>query len=598
MPGLRPRARRVARRRLQGVASLAFAALLAGVALAPARLGAAGVPVVAEGGMVVCGEPLAAAAGASVLEHGGNAVDAAVATAFVLAVTHPCAGNLGGGGFCTGVRASGESFVLDFRETAPGRAHRDMFLAPGPGARAGASLETHLAVGVPGTVAGLLGLLEREGTWPRNRVLGPAIALARDGFEVSWFLHRSFVERQDALAAWPASRAVFFSGDHPLPFGATLVQPDLAATLQRIADAGRDGFYSGPVAERLVEEMERGGGLVSREDLRGYAERWREPLEFEAAGWRLTACPPPSSGGVTLAQILGLLDLDAVRRARGGSAEYVRLLVEAERLAYADRNHWLGDPDFVDVPLAGLVGPAYLDARRRLLPESGAGASAGVSAGTPPGAPPAAAATGVPGRSGSETTHLSVADGRGAFVAMTLTLNDWFGTGAVVPGAGFLLNNEMDDFTTAPGRPNLYGLVQGEANAVAPGKRPLSSMTPLIARHPDGRVLALGSPGGSTIITTVLQVFLQVALFDRNVRDAVDAPRFHHQHLPDEVVVERDALSPDTRARLQEAGYPLVEREALGRAMAVLRRADGLTEGWADRRSGGAAVGARRGAPD
>jgi gamma-glutamyltranspeptidase/glutathione hydrolase len=528
-----------------------------------------------------------------VLEAGGNAFDAAVAVGFALAVTHPLAGNLGGGGFCVAARADGRLLALDFREVAPAAAHRDLYLGADGEVVPGLSTDTHLAVGVPGSVDGLLRLLEEHGTLPRGDVLAPAIALARDGFRVSPFLAAALDEHRERLAVFPATRRVFFADGEPLRAGDPLVQADLAITLEAIAAEGRAGFYEGRVAELLTAEMERAGGILRPEDLRAYRAKWREPFVFRDGEYELVTPPLPSSGGIVIAQILGLWDGEGAVAAGWGSAGYVSRLVEAERLAYADRNHWLGDADFVDVPVERLVSEEYLARRRALLPEEGAGRSTAVGPGDP-----SAAAEPEGGGAGArvvaepaETTHYCVVDRDGAAVSVTTTLNAWFGMGAVVPGAGFLLNNEMDDFSAKPGVPNLYGLVGTDANSIEPGKRMLSSMTPAVVLRDGEPWLVLGTPGGSTIVTTVLQIHLNVTRFGMNVRQAVDAPRFHHQWLPDEIRVEAFGLSPDTRRILEAAGYVVREEGAIGRAAAIMRLPDGRLAGWADRRGRGKAAG-------
>lgn len=540
------------------------------------------VPASSRFGMVVAAEPHAADAGAAILEEGGNAFDAAVVVGFVLAVTFPEAGNLAGGGFCTGLRADGTSFTIDFRETAPSAATRDMFLDEGGDVVPNASLQSHLAVGVPGSVAGLLHLLETRGTVPRQRVLAPAIAFAKDGFDVPHSLTRSLEAEGPVLKAHDATRALYFPGGRALEAGTRFRQPELARTLERIAHQGVAGFSEGEVADLFVEEMKRGGGIVTREDLRDYEVIEREPFVFRVGTLEVATIPPPSSGGVVLAQILGLVDLEQLKSAGFHSAECVRLLTEAERLAYADRSRHLGDPAFADVPTKALVSPEYLAARRRLIPSAGAGKSDATGPGTPGGG------------EREETTHFCVADRFGNVAAITTTLNGAYGMGAVVPGAGFFLNNEMDDFSAKPGAPNLYGLVGGDANAIEPGKRMLSSMTPTIVKQDGAFFLTVGSPGGSTIPTTVLQILLNVTEFGMGIREAIDRPRVHHQWLPDEIAHEKDALPPETMRLLREAGYMLRERETIGRAMGILRGEDGVFEGAADRRSDGKASAPRR----
>lgn len=557
-----------------GITGWCHLAGLIGFVAAAASPGAAQT-VRSAGGMVVSAEARATDVGVAVLAGGGNAFDAAVAVGFALGVTHPLAASLGGGGFAVAVTAEGEKLALDFREIAPGAAHRDLFLDGHGDVIPGASLESALASGVPGLVDGLLALLDRYGTMPRERLLEPAAALARSGVEVSPFLGKALADRADGLGRSEATRDIFFADGRVLAVGDTLLQPELARTLEAVIAGGRDGFYEGAVAARIVSAVAERGGILGAEDLRAYRSRFRPPLVFDRWGYEFIAHPLPSSGGITLAQILGLVDPEALRRAGFQSAEYVRRLVEAERLAYADRNHYLGDADFVEVPVEALLSEAYLARRRRELPATGAGHSDAVGPGRP---------------ESHETTNYCVADAAGNVIVITLTLNQWFGTGAVVPGLGIFLNNEMDDFSARPGVPNLYGLVGGEANAIAPGKRPLSSMTPLIVRKDGALRLAVGSPGGSTIITTVLQVFLNVTMWNMDLADAIDAGRFHHQWLPDRVFVEPGVLADDVRAQLVGWGYELSERP-LGRATGILRTPDGRLTGHADRRVGGKAAG-------
>ncbi len=552
----------------------AWAVLVALLAWAQAAA-AASVPVYGRNGMAASAEPLASRVGVEVLQAGGNAFDAAAAMGFALAVVYPRAGNLGGGGFCVALTADGETWALDFRETAPAGATRDMFLDAEGNVVPGLSLSSYLAVGVPGSPDGLLRIAAR-GKLERAEVLAPAIRLARQGFAVPKPLADALRSSEERLTRFPGTAKVFYEGGEPPAFGAVLKQPDLATTLEAMARDGRAGFYEGRVARLIAGQMKAHGGLVTRADLAGYRSEEPPPFVFERGGLELITMPLPSSGGVTMDQILGLVDLDALRAAGWNSAHYVQRLVEAERLAYADRNYFLGDPDFVDVPVQRLVSPAYLARRRALMPTDRAGSSAGVSHGRV---------------EGTETTHYAVADRWGNVVAVTTTLNGPFGMGAVVDGAGVLLNNEMDDFAAKPGVPNMYGLTGAEANAIAPGKRMLSSMTPTIVRRDGTFFFTTGSPGGSTIITTVLQSILNVALFQMNIRDAIDAPRFHHQWLPDTVMYEERALSADTRRVLEGMGYHLDEVGGLGQAAGIMVDDDGTLTGWADRRGYGAAVG-------
>lgn len=533
-------------------------------------------PVYGLHGMAVAVEPQAARAGVDILRQGGNAFDAAVAMGFALAVTYPQAGNLGGGGFAVSLSSDGATNALDFREQAPAKASRDMFLDAEGNVVPKLSLDTHLASGVPGSVDGLLELHNRFGRLSRAKVLAPAVRLASEGFTVSKELADSLKGALKRLSPHPGSMRAFFPDGKAPAFGSRLRQPDLAKSLRRISEHGREGFYEGETARLIVAEMERSGGLISAEDLRGYRSKWRDPFVTDSFGYRLVSMPLPSSGGVTLAQILGMSDLFEIRSFGPGSSRAIQRLTEAERLAYADRNHFLGDADYVDVPLKRILSPEYLAERRKRMPRDEAGSSAGVSHGD--------------GES-TETTHYTVADADGNVVAVTTTLNGSYGMGAVVEGTGFLLNNEMDDFTSKPGVPNLYGLVQSSANEIAPGKRMLSSMTPTIVLHHGEFFMTVGSPGGSTIITTVLQVFLNMAVHGMNIRDAIDAGRTHHQWLPDEISYERNFLAPDVVQALKDMGYKLKSTDSIGIAAGIQRMPGGLLAGWCDRRSGGAAVG-------
>ena len=525
--------------------------------------------VVAPNGMVVSAETNATHIGVAVLEQGGNAFDAAAAVGFALAVTYPAAGNIGGGGFCVGLKADGTAFAIDFREKAPAAASRDMYLDEAGEFVKGLSTDTHLSVGVPGSTAGLLMLLEEHGTLDRETILEPVIRLAREGFRVN----RTSSERLKKNAA---AKAVFFPGGEPLQSGDRLVQPQLAQTLTAIADHGRDGFYTGRVADLLVAEMKRHNGLITHADLRDYAPEKRTPFNVQEGPRTLVFMPPPSSGGVTIAQILGLLDLNALKAAGHGTAEYIHRVTEAERLAYADRNHFLGDPNDMEVELASLVSDDYLAERRKLIPHGKAGVSEGVNHGAP---------------ESEETTHFTVVDQWGNVVAITYTLNSSFGSGILVEGAGFLLNNQMDNFSAKPGVPNQYGLIGSKANAVAPGKRMLSSMSPAIVTDEDGFAFTMGSPGGPTIITTVLQIYLNITLFDMTMTQAIDAPRVHHQWLPDLIQPEKGALSEDVTNQLTAMGYAFRERPSIGRAEGIMRLENGHVEGKTDRRAKGLALG-------
>ena len=551
-------------------------------ALAPAVWAASPEPVRGEAGMVATRSPLASEVGANALAQGGNAIDAAVAAGFALAVTHPAAGNLGGGGFMVVRLASGEVVANDHRERAPAAASRDMYLDDAGEVVAGLSTASHLAVGVPGTVAGLLDAHERYGELDRAAVLDPAIALAEAGFAISRDLASSLAQVLPRMAKYPASMTVFAGADGAaFEVGHVLRQPDLAATLKRIRERGKDGFYQGRTADLLAQEMERGGGLVTREDLAAYRSVWREPIRGEYRGHEIVSMPPPSSGGILLVQMLNMLEGFDLKALGHGAAATVHRMVEVERRAYADRALHLGDADFYPVPVATLIDKGYAAGRLKSFHPNRASLSADIAAGEV-------------AEESAETTHVSVLDAAGNAVAYTTTLNMGYGAKMVVEGAGFLLNNEMDDFSARPGVANVYGLLGGEANAIEPGKRMLSSMSPTILLRDGEPVLVTGSPGGSTIITTVLQIIVNVLDHDMSLSEAVAAPRFHHQWQPDRIVVERFGLSPDTVAALEAMGHGnlmvLPPGRHIGDANSVMR-VDGELLGMADPRNAGAAAG-------
>ncbi len=541
-------------------------------------------PAAGRRGMVVSTDSLASAAGLEILQAGGNAVDAAIAVQFALAVVHPEAGNLGGGGFLVARMADDTRAALDFREEAPGGATRDMYLDAG-GHVTDASWIGHRAAGVPGSVAGMEAAFERFGSLPWPRLLEPAIRLARDGFQVAPRHHDAIRWSRELLARFPASAAVFLPGGEPPAVGSVLRQPDLARALQAIADSGARAFYRGWIADSLAAEMRRGGGLITRDDLAAYRAVWRTPTEVDYRGWTVISMPPPSSGGTTMGEILNILEsreLALGSRELGDlgwhSPEAIHLAVEAMRRAYADRNFFLGDPDVVAMPIERLLSQAYADSLARTIDPRRASRSEDYNR--------------VPLEPG-ETTHFSIVDGAGNAVAVTTTLNGGFGSGVVVRGAGFLLNNEMDDFTSKPGVPNAYGLVQGDANAIAPGKRMLSAMTPTVLVNPEGRTeLVTGTPGGSTIITSILQIVSNHVDFGLPVRTSVDAPRFHHQNLPDEIRYEKGGLPPATVTALEAMGHRVVEREGTsGDVESIWIAPDGTRYGAADRRGRGQALG-------
>jgi gamma-glutamyltranspeptidase/glutathione hydrolase len=536
-------------------------------------------PVRSRTGMVVSQSALASQVGSETLRAGGSAVDAAVATAFALAVTHPSAGNLGGGGFLLYRPARGEAAAYDFRETAPAAATATMFLKDGV-YDAGIHHESHLSVGVPGTVAGLHLAWRENGRLPWRRLLEPAIALARDGFVITDGLAGSLESVLPALKRYPASLAQFSRNGLPYAMGQALKQPELARTLERIAERGPSGFYEGETARLIAEEMRRGGGLLTEADLEAYRAKKRAPVRGSYRGYEVLSMPPVSSGGVALVEMLNVLEGFDLAQSGFGSAATVHLMVEAMRRAYADRARYLGDPDFnPDMPVDRLLSKAYAGSLRQTISRDRAS--------------PSTADSFEWGKESAETTHLSVVDADRNAVSLTYTLEDSYGSKIVVPGAGFLLNNEMGDFNAGPGLTNADGLIGTPPNLAAPGKRMLSSMTPTILAR-DGQVfMVIGSPGGRTIINTVLEVIVNVVDFGMNIQEAIDAPRFHHQWLPDVIRYERRGLSPDTVALLRARGHALAEVAVQGVAQGIVfDRARDLLEGGTDRRAadGGAAT--------
>jgi gamma-glutamyltranspeptidase/glutathione hydrolase len=537
-------------------------------------------PVRARNGMVSSQNFLATQVGVETLWDGGNAVDAAVATAFALAVTHPRAGNIGGGGFLLARHASGRTAFIDFRETAPTGASASMFLVDGSYDRR-RHHDSHLAVGVPGTVAGLHLAWKSYGKLPWERLLAPAIQLARDGFLVTDDLARSLAAALPEMRPYPASVAQFSRDGVPYEMGDVLKQPDLARTLERIARSGPAGFYEGRTAELIEKEMRQGGGLITRADLKAYRAIAREPLRGSYRGYEVLAAPPPSSGGVVLLQALNVLEGYDLAGAGFGSADAVHLTAEALRRAFADRARYLGDPAFnPDMPVARLISKEYADTQRRSIRKDRASVSAPTTFEWP--------------AEGGQTTHVSVVDADQGAVALTYTLEENYGAKIVVPGAGFLLNNEMGDFNARPGHTDETGLVGTEANLAAPGKRMLSSMSPTILLK-DGRfALALGSPGGRKIPSAVLLVILNVVDFGMNLQRAIDAPRFHHQWLPDRILHEPWGLSPDTRRLLLARGHALSDHwpaDSPTNVQAVrYNEEERLLEGGSDRRNPDAAA--------
>lgn len=501
-------------------------------------------PVAAENGMVVSAQHLASKVGADVLKRGGNAVDAAVAVGYAMAVVYPAAGNLGGGGFMTVQLADGRKTFLDFREKAPLAATANMYLDKEGNVIKGLSTKGHLAVGVPGSVSGMEYAREKYGTMKRAALLAPSIRLANEGFA----LEQGDIDLLDTATADfkedPASGAIFLNKGKPFVAGQKLVQKDLAKTLREISVRGTDGFYKGWVGNAIVASSQAGKGLITQADLDQYKTRELAPVECDYRGYHLVSAPPPSSGGVIICEILNILEGYPLQDLGYHSAQAVHYQIEAMRHAYVDRNSYLGDPDFVKNPLDRLLDKNYAEKIRAVIDPK----KAGVSKDLKPGVPP---------HEGNNTTHYSIADKWGNAVSVTYTLNDWFGAKITAAKTGVLLNDEMDDFTSKIGVPNLYGLVQGEANAIAPGKRPLSSMSPTIVSKDGKPVFVVGTPGGSRIITAVLLTILNVVDYGMNVQEAVDAPRFHQQWLPDVTNVETFALSPDTRKILTDMGHNL-----------------------------------------
>ena len=582
-----------------------LALCLAGPAPAAAQTSS---PDVARGtkGMVVAAEPFAADAGIEILRQGGNAVDAAVAVAFALAVTHPSAGNLGGGGFMLIRRADGRAVFVDYRETAPAAARPDMYLDAKGELIPGSSTEGWQAAGVPGTVAGLEAALRAHGTMSLHQVLQPAIRLADKGFPVSERLARSLRENAGRLGRDPESRRIFLRSGRPYQPGDVLKQKDLARTLKRLAALGARDFYEGLLAQRLVKESKKGGGLFTLDDLKNYRAGLRQPLRGSFRGAEILTAPPPSSGGVALLETLNMLEPLLQPQEEPDDPAVIHLIAEALRRAFADRARYLADSDFVAVPVQALIDKAYAAEFRSSIDRQRASASATLERPDPARfqpAAPAPAAVGASRREGSNTTHFSVVDAEGNAVANTYTLNDGYGAAITIAGLGVLLNNTMDDFTTQPGAPNaLFHLVQSDGNKVEPGKRPLSSMTPTIIVRDAQPWLVLGSPGGPRIISAVIEVALNRLAFGDNLALAIARPRFHHQWLPDALYVEDGAFTEAQLSALRARGHTvrmITELSSapsaptgVGRVNAIERDpVTGELVGVADARGGGAARG-------
>ncbi|MBF4489317.1 gamma-glutamyltransferase [Psychrobacter sp. N25K4-3-2] len=522
-------------------------------------------PVWAKNGMVATQEALASDIGLKILKDGGNAVDAGVAVGFALAVTLPRAGNIGGGGFMMIYDAKqGKTVALDYREKAPSSASRDMYLDEDGNAVSDLSRYHGLAIGVPGTVAGLLKALEDHGTMSRGQVMAPAIALAEDGIEVTAGLSESLTALSDRLQKWPSTKKIFFKHDgSAYQPGERLKQPELAKSLKLIAAKGADGFYKGETASKLVKAVNEAGGSMSLSDLANYEAIAREPVKGDYRGYEIVSMPPPSSGGIHIVQILNILEGYPLKDYGQNSAQTIHLMAEAMQLAYADRAEYLGDSDFIDVPASGLTSEAYADKLRTLINPDKATPASTIKANNP-----------LPYES-DQTTHFSIVDKDGNAIANTYTLNFSYGTGLVAEGTGILLNNEMDDFSAKPGVPNGYGLLGGEANAVEANKRPLSSMSPTLVFKDNKPYIVTGSPGGSRIITTVTQIISNVIDHDMNIAEATHAPRIHDQWLPDEIRVEK-ALNVDTVKKLESMGHTVSPKAAMGSTQSIMLTPNGV----------------------
>lgn len=522
-------------------------------------------------GMVVCAYPDASEAGLEILKKGGNAVDAAIAVQFALAVTVPEAGNIGGGGFMVYRSADGQTNTLDFREKAPAAATTNMYLDSAGNVIPDMSLYTHSASGVPGSVDGMITAHKKYGRLEWSELLEPAIKLAENGFKITTKLANDLNKNQEMLKKLNPGKSYLLK-DSPWKEGDILVQADLAKTLKLIRDKGRDGFYDGEVANEIVTEMQTGKGLITKADLSNYHSVWRKALTGNYKGYKIITMPPPSSGGIALLQLLKTVEKYPLSRWGYNQDSTIQVITEAERRVYADRSKYLGDPDFFKVPVDSLLNQTYLDARMKSFNWNAATPSTSIQPGS------------FVGYESTQTTHYSIVDHDGNAVSITTTLNDSFGSKIFVSGAGFLLNNEMDDFSEKPGTPNMFGLVGGKANSIQPGKRMLSSMTPTIVERDGKLFMVVGTPGGATIITSVFQTILNVIEFNQNMQQAVTSKRFHMQWLPDQITAETGAIDSATQKKLEQKGYKFVTKSAIGRVDAILKTKWGYYEGGADPR--------------
>lgn len=534
--------------------------------------------VLADSAMVVSAHPLASQVGVAIMRKGGNAVDAAIATQFALAVVYPAAGNIGGGGFMVLRLADGTIDALDYREKAPAAAHPNMFLDENQNPIPQLSARGHLAVGVPGTVAGLEAAHKKYGKLPWADLVQPAIDLARNGFPLTALEAKGLNDIAEDLKKYNTVLPVHLLKEQ-WKEGDTIVHADLAATLERIRDNGKAGFYQGKTADDLIAEMKRGNGLITYADLQNYEAVWRTPLTGIYKNYKLITMPPPSSGGVVLLQLLNMTADYPLARWGHNTSRTAHVMIEAERRAYADRAHYLGDPDFIKIPINTLLSEQYADDRMSNFNPEKATPSTAISHGI------------IPGFESEQTTHLSVVDPMGNAVAVTTTLNDSYGSRVVVAGSGFLLNDEMDDFSIKPGVPNMYGAIGGEANKILPNKRMLSSMTPTIVEKNGRLFMVVGTPGGTTIITSVYQTILNVIEHGMTMQEAVTARRFHHQWMPDLVINEQGAFTQPDSLKLVAMGHAFRTRRAIGRVDAILVRPDGKLEGGADPRGDDTAAG-------
>ena len=522
--------------------------------------------------MVVSAHPLATKVGVDILRQGGNAFDAAISVQFALAVVYPVAGNIGGGGFMIARTKGGALSALDYREKAPAAAHRDMYLDSIGNVIKGLSIDGHLAAGIPGSVDGMFKIFEKYSALKDfKKLIQPSIELAEKGFKVTAKQAKNLNGKQDAFRKCNTTLPVFVS-DTPWKEGDLLVQADLANTLKKIRDHGEAGFYEGETAELIIREMQAGKGIITKEDLKNYDALWRNPVSTDFKDLKIISMPPPSSGGIALTQLLEMVEPYPMKDWGFQSKETVHLMVEAEKRVYADRAKHLGDNDFYTVPVFELMDMTYLTNRMKSYAPDVATPSDSIQAGV------------IIPKESEQTTHFSIVDEEGNAVSITTTINSGYGSKTVVTGAGFLLNNEMDDFSSKPGAPNFYGLLGAEANAIEPGKRMLSSMTPTIVEKNNQLYMVVGTPGGSTIITSVFQTILNVTEFGMNMGEAVAAPRFHHQWMPDEIRVEKEAISAQTRATLKSMGHRIQEKGSIGRVDGILIGPDGTLEGGADPR--------------